>query len=220
MPSTIRRAAEAVLAADLRFPDGVGAVWAAARQGVPGLERVPGIELAEALLEGAAAAGLPVYLLGAAEGVAAEAAERLCERFPGLAVVGTHHGYFAAADDADVARAVRASGAAILLAALGAPRQEVFLHRRREELGAAVAMGVGGSFDVWAGRVERAPEWTHTLGVEWLYRLATDPKRARRQLALPRFAWRVAEFSPDDYGPGRARGGRVELGPGSFATED
>ena len=211
-------AAEAVLAADLRFPDGVGAVWAAARQGVPGLERVPGIELAESLLAGAAAAGLPVYLLGAAEGVAAEAGERLSERFPGLVVAGTHQGYFAAGEDAHLARTVRASGAAVLLAALGAPRQEVFLHRRRMELGVAVAMGVGGSFDVWAGRVERAPEWTHALGVEWLYRLATDPKRARRQLALPRFAFRVMEFCPDDYGPGRARRGG-EPGTGAGASD-
>ena len=102
-------------------------------------------------------------------------------------------------------RAVRDSGAVILLVALGAPRQEIFLHRHREELGAAVALGVGGSFDVWAGRVERAPEWTQTVGVEWLYRLATDPRRVRRQLALPRFAWRVVGSAPtttDPAGPG------------------
>ena len=199
-------AAEAVLDADLRFPDGVGAVWAAGRQGVAGLTRVPGIELAERVLAGAAQEGLPVYLLGAAEGVAEEAARRLTERLPGLLVAGTGHGYFGSADEDAVVAAVRASGARVLLVALGAPRQEVFLHRHRLELGAAVALGVGGSFDVWAGRVTRAPGWTQRLGVEWLYRLAVDPRRVRRQLALPRFAASVVAGSADDYGPGRARG--------------
>jgi len=196
-------AAEAVLDADLRFPDGVGAVWAAGRQGVGGLSRVPGIELAERLLAGAARETLPVYLLGAAEGVAEEAGRRLVERLPGLVVAGSGHGYFGPADEDAVVTAVRASGARVLLVALGAPRQEVFLHRHRHELGTGVALGVGGSFDVWAGRVSRAPEWTQRLGVEWLYRLAADPRRVRRQLALPRFAARVVAGCADDYGPGR-----------------
>lgn len=212
-------AAEAVLDADLCFPDGVGAVWAAGRQGVAGLTRVPGIELAEHLLAGAAEEGLPVYLLGAAEGVAEEAARRLAERLPGLLVAGTGHGYFGSADEEAVVAAVRGSGARVLLVALGAPRQEVFLHRHRHELGAAVAMGVGGSLDVWAGQVSRAPDWTQRLGVEWLYRLAADPRRLRRQLALPRFAARVVAGCADDYGPGRdhsrraAGGGRISPVP-------
>ena len=202
-------AAEAVLDADLCFPDGVGAVWAAGRQGVAGLTRVPGIELAERLLAGAAQEGLSVYLLGAAEGVAEEAARRLVERLPGLLIAGTGHGYFGRADEDAVVAAVRGSGARVLLAALGAPRQEVFLRRHRHELGAAVALGVGGSFDVWAGRVSRAPDWTQRLGVEWLYRLAADPRRVQRQLALPRFAARVVAGCADDYGPGRDRDRRV-----------
>lgn len=201
--------AEAVLDADLRFPDGVGAVWAAGRQGVSGLTRVPGIELAEHLLAGAAQEGLPVYLLGAADGVAEEAARRLVERLPGLLVAGTGHGYFGPADEEVVVAAVRGSGARVLLVALGAPRQEVFLHRHRHELGAAVALGVGGSLDVWAGRVSRAPDWTQRLGVEWLYRLAANPRRLRRQLALPRFAARVVAGCADDYGPGRDRSRRA-----------
>ena len=196
-------AAAAVLEADLLYPDGVGAVWAAARQGVPGLESVPGIELAEAVLEGAAKESLPVYLLGASPGVAETAAARLAERMPGLIVAGTSDGYFCAADEPRVVEAVRASGAGVLLVAMGAPRQEVFLHRHRHELGAAVGLGVGGSFDVWSGRVARAPRWTQSLGVEWLYRLVSDPRRLRRQAALPVFALQVLAGSADDYGPGR-----------------
>jgi N-acetylglucosaminyldiphosphoundecaprenol N-acetyl-beta-D-mannosaminyltransferase len=134
------------------------------------------------------------------------------ERLPGLLVAGTGHGYFGPADEDAVVAAVRASGARVLLVALGAPRQEVFLHRHRRGLGAAVALGVGGSFDVWAGRVSRAPDWTRRLGVEWLYRLAADPRRVGRQLALPRFAARVLAGSADDYGPGRDRSRRATGG--------
>ena len=115
---------------------------------------------------------------------------RPCDASSGtLWCVVTHHGYFPAdpEEEAGVAAAVRESGAAILLVAMGAPRQEIFMFQHRDELGVAVALGVGGSFDVWAGRVARAPEWTQRVKVEWLYRLARDPRRVRRQLALPRF---------------------------------
>jgi len=193
------RVAEAVMEADLRFPDGVGAVWAAGQQGIRDLERVPGIELAEKVVEGAAAESLPVYFLGAALGVAEAAAERLKERLPGLVVAGTHHGYFAPEEDAEVAEEVRASGAAILLVAMGAPRQETFVFQQAARLGAGVALGVGGSFDVWSGRTRRAPGWARDMKVEWLWRLARDPKRWRRQAQLPRFAYRVKTRVHDDY---------------------
>jgi exopolysaccharide biosynthesis WecB/TagA/CpsF family protein len=227
--------AEALLSADLCYPDGVGAVWAAKRQGAlagtgarPGaarpdaaaqitdkLERVPGIDLAQRVLELAADKGLAVFFLGAADGVAAEAARKQAGLQPGLRVAGARHGYFSPAEEDDVVREVRHSGARILLAALGAPRQEVFLYRHRDRLGAAVALGVGGSFDVWAGTVKRAPAWTQKAKVEWLYRLAADPRRARRQIALPRYAVQVVRWSPDDYGPprrGRARPAAGERG--------
>ncbi|MHB9148993.1 MAG: WecB/TagA/CpsF family glycosyltransferase [Thermoleophilia bacterium] len=191
--------AEALLAADLRFPDGIGVVWAAARRGVRGVERVPGIEVAERVLEGAAREGLGVYFLGAAPGVAERAAEMSAARHPGLIVAGTHDGYFSDAEIPAVVEAVRSSGAAILLVAMGAPRQELFIYRHRDELGVPVALGVGGSFDVWSGLVRRAPAWTRVVGVEWLYRLLTDPRRLRRQLALPVFARRVLTDVASDY---------------------
>ncbi len=196
------RIASALAEADLRFPDGVGAVWAARMQGVEGVERVPGIELAERILEGAAEDGLSVFFLGAAPGVAADAASRMRQRYPGLDVAGARHGYFGEEEQDSVVEEVRRSGADILLVALGAPRQELFLHRHRGELGVPVALGVGGSFDVWAGRVRRAPEAFRRLSLEWAYRLVTQPARLRRQLALPRFAYRVL-MAADDYGPGR-----------------
>jgi len=196
------RIASAVAGADLRFPDGVGAVWASRMQGVEKVDRVPGIELAERILEGAAEDGLSVFFLGAAPGVAADAAARMKQRYAGLDVAGSRHGYFGEEEQDSVVEEVRRSGADILLVALGAPRQELFLHRHRGELGVPVALGVGGSFDVWAGRVRRAPEAFRRLSLEWAYRLVTQPARLRRQLALPRFAYRVL-MAADDFGPGR-----------------
>jgi N-acetylglucosaminyldiphosphoundecaprenol N-acetyl-beta-D-mannosaminyltransferase len=216
--------AEAMWAADLSYPDGVGAVWAATRQGARGgaaagetpraVERVPGIDLAQRILELAAAQGLSVYFLGAAEGVAAEAARVQTERLPGLRVIGTHHGYFSNEEEAGVVAAISDAAPHILLTALGAPRQELFLYRNRDRIGARVALGVGGSFDVWAGVVKRAPEWTQRANVEWLYRLASNPRRLRRQLNLPKYAVQVARWSPEDYGPPRRRRPSDFLAPG------
>jgi exopolysaccharide biosynthesis WecB/TagA/CpsF family protein len=224
------RAAEALLEADLCYPDGVGAVWAAGRQGArlrdpdglvdsgagadPGavlragagsapLERVAGIDLAQRVLDLAAARGLSVFFLGAAPGVAEEAARRQSQRLPSLRVAGTHHGYFTAAEEAGVVDLVRAARPDILLVAMGAPRQEILLHRYREQWGAGVGLGIGGSFDVWAGVVTRAPAWTQRARIEWLYRLASDPRRIRRQKALPLFAAQVMRGAADDYGPPR-----------------
>ena len=212
-------AATALLEADLCYPDGVGAVWSAGRQGGrlrapqggPSLppERVAGVDLAARVVRLAAEGGLSVFFLGAAPGVAEEAARRQGERCPGLRIAGTHHGYFSAAEEHEVVRTVRESGADILLVAMGAPRQEILLHRHRDEWGAGVGLGIGGSFDVWAGNVKRAPAWTQRANVEWLYRLAVDPRRVRRQAVLPRYAGQVIMWSPDDYGPprrGRSRG--------------
>jgi N-acetylglucosaminyldiphosphoundecaprenol N-acetyl-beta-D-mannosaminyltransferase len=198
-------AAEALRAADLVYPDGVGAVWAAKRglgpddAGRGAVERVAGIDLAQRVLELAAATGAGVYFLGARPGVAEEAARRQKLALPGLRVAGYHDGYFSPAEDASIAAAVRRSGADILLVAMGAPRQETMLHAHRDEWGARVALGVGGSFDVWAGDTTRAPEWVGRAGMEWLYRLARDPKRIRRQSALPRYVYRVMT-TPEDGG--------------------
>jgi N-acetylglucosaminyldiphosphoundecaprenol N-acetyl-beta-D-mannosaminyltransferase len=208
-------AAEALRGADLSYPDGVGAVWAARRGLGPGgklqplkAERVAGIDLAQRVLESAAQAGIPVYFLGAGPGVAEEAAGRQRASLPGLRVAGCRDGYFSPADEKAVVDAVRASGAAILLVAMGAPKQEMLMHRHRDEWGAAVALGVGGSFDVWAGNAVRAPGWIRRAGAEWLYRLAREPKRLRRQLVLPRYVYRVFRARREISG-GRGKGDGV-----------
>lgn len=178
--------------AALVTPDGIGIVWACRMAGHPVVERVTGIDLLLALAGRAAAEDWRVYLLGAAPGVAEEAAGRLCLDYPGLQVVGTHHGYFSEGEEAArVAEIVRQARPQLLFVALGAPKQEQWIDRYLEQTGASVAVGVGGSFDVIAGRVRRAPQWLQRLHLEWLARLLRQPARWRRQLVLPRFAWLV-----------------------------
>ncbi len=183
---------EVASAADLALPDGIGVVWALRRQGCRAVERVPGVEFMFALLAWAARAGMPVYLLGARPDVIAEAVRQGQARFAGLRLAGWGDGYFGAAGEDEVVRRVAESGAELLFVGLGVPAQERFLLRHRHHLGRVrLAMGVGGSFDVLSGVVRRAPAAIRAAGLEWLWRLVSQPSRWRRQLALPRFAWAV-----------------------------
>lgn len=181
---TLRRAALAV-------PDGVGVVWAARRMGhrVPG--RVPGIELMEALLREAATRGWPVYFLGTRAETLRRAVEAAAAAFPGLPVAGARDGYFPSGEAAGVAEAIRASGARLLFMGMGVPREQRFWTDHAARLDGVVAVGVGGSLDVWGGAARRAPAWMRRANLEWLYRLLSDPSRWRRQLALPAFVLRV-----------------------------
>lgn len=182
---------ELVNDAALSLCDTVGLLAVARRRGARLRERVAGVELIERLASGAAAQGFPIYLLGGAEGVAADAATALQARHPGLRVAGVRNGYFRDEESAPVAAAIAASGARMLFAGMGFPRQEYWLSAHLRETGCGVGIGVGGSFDVIAGRIERAPQLVRRLGLEWLYRLVREPRRWRRQLALPRFVWLV-----------------------------
>jgi N-acetylglucosaminyldiphosphoundecaprenol N-acetyl-beta-D-mannosaminyltransferase len=172
--------------ADLLTPDSIGVVWAARRAGYKEFQRAPGVEMVEHLAARGAREGWRFFLLGSKPGVAQEAAAQLCARHAGLQVVGTADGYFKS-DDA-VIRVVAESRADVLLVALGSPRQELWAASHGERLGVAVAIGVGGSLDVLAGRTQRAPRWMQRLSIEWLYRLYLEPRRAMRMLALPHFA--------------------------------
>jgi len=179
-------------AADLCLPDGVGLLYAARRSGRRLPERVPGSELVYRLAERAAARGWPLFLLGAAPGVAEEAAAILGDRYPGLHIAGTYAGSPDPAEDEAIVRRVNDSGATLLFVAYGAPKQDKWIARNRDALTTVrLAIGVGGSLDFITGRAVRAPRWLQRLGLEWLHRLIREPWRWRRMLALPRFAWRV-----------------------------
>jgi N-acetylglucosaminyldiphosphoundecaprenol N-acetyl-beta-D-mannosaminyltransferase len=172
--------------AALSLCDTVGLLCASRLRHGPLRRRVAGVELVERLAARSAADGFSLYFLGGAPGVAQRAAVAMARRYPGARIAGTHDGYFA--DDAAVAAAIRASGASVLCAGMGSPKQELWLGEHLAACGAPVGIGVGGSFDVLSGAVARAPELWRRLGVEWLYRLVREPRRWRRQLALPLFA--------------------------------
>ena len=172
--------------AALVTPDGNGILWAARQLGTPIKERVAGIELLENICRRGADEGWRIYLLGAKPGVADAAAGKLQEKYPGLQIVGCDNGYFRDREEQAVS-CVREAKADVLFAALGMPYQEHWLYDHRKELGCKVAVGVGGSFDVLAGLVRRAPALWQRLKVEWLWRLLSDPKRWRRYLVIPRY---------------------------------
>ncbi len=184
--------ADVLRSADLCLPDGVGLLYAARRLGRPLPERIAGSSLVYELAALAAAEGWSLFLLGAAPGVAEEAAAVLADRSPGLIFAGTYAGSPDPAENDNIVQRINESGAAILLVAYGAPRQDLWIDRNRDALTTVrVAMGIGGSLDFITGRAVRAPQWAQDLGLEWLHRLYREPWRWRRMLALPRFGWRV-----------------------------
>lgn len=184
--------------ADLIIPDGIGLVYASKIMGVPLKERVTGIDFLNAILGYLEKTGQSVFFLGskpgegAAAGVAELAAERIKEKYPGLMVAGTHHGYFKEADEAALVKLINSSGADFLCVALGSPKQEKFVDSYRSTLKVKSAIGVGGSLDVWAGTLKRAPEFYRNHGLEWLYRLIQQPSRYKRMAALPLFMIKIA----------------------------
>ena len=179
--------------ADLVLPDGAGTVWAGNYLGYTIPERVAGYDLYLRLLEEAAKNGIPVYFFGGKPGIAEEAAEEGKRRWPGLKVADCRNGYFSAEEEPEILDGINRSGAAILFAALGAPKQEKWLAKYREQLKPCLLMGIGGSFDVLAGKMQRAPKWMQDAKLEWLFRLMKQPSRFGRMLALPKFVFAVRE---------------------------
>lgn len=173
--------------AALVVADGVGVVWGARRLGRPLPGRVAGIDLAERLCAEAARRGQRICLIGGGPGVAAAAARGLRRRYAEIQVADASHGYFGPEDETSVIAAIRDAAPTLLLAGLGSPRQERWLDRHLRTLAVPIAIGIGGTLDVWAGRVRRAPRVMRTLGLEWCYRLLSQPGRIRRQLAIPQF---------------------------------
>ena len=171
----------------LVVPDGIGVVIASRFYGTPLKERVAGFDLMMRLMDMADSRGGSVYLLGGREGVAEEAAIKLTESYGNLKIAGTRNGYFEEDSENNIVNEINNSKADILLAALGAPKQEKFIYKHSDKLKVKVAMGVGGSLDVLAGKVKRAPEFYQKAGLEWFYRLVKEPRRITRVLRIPKF---------------------------------
>jgi N-acetylglucosaminyldiphosphoundecaprenol N-acetyl-beta-D-mannosaminyltransferase len=175
--------------AALSLCDTIGILLASRARGGPIRERVTGIDLIEPLVErGAKGEDLRFFFFGGGPGVAERAAIALRQRHPGVTIAGTRDGYFTPTQSPTIVAQIRASGANVLLAGLGSPKQEYWLEEYLAGTNCGVGIGVGGSFDVLAGTVPRAPRMWRQVGLEWLYRLMREPSRWRRQLALPRFA--------------------------------
>ena len=177
--------------ADLVLPDGAGTVWAGRKLGHHVPERVAGFDLFNRLLNLAAGKGYKVFFFGAAPGIAEVAREKAENLYPGVDVVGCRDGYFSDCDNTAIIEAINNSGAQILFLALGAPKQEKWLQAHLRELKPYITMGIGGSFDVLAGKMERAPLWMQKYSLEWLFRLYKQPRRCIRMLALPKFVIKV-----------------------------
>lgn len=173
--------ARAVTTCEMILADGMSVTWASWLLTGVRLERVAGIDLMEALVARAAERGHRLYFLGAKQEVLDQMIEVFLTRFPHLVIAGSHHGYFKRDEERGLAEAIRATAPDILFVGMGTPAKEYWIDRNYVAAGAAVSMGVGGSFDVHSGLVRRAPGWLQRLGLEWFYRLMQEPRRLWRR---------------------------------------
>jgi N-acetylglucosaminyldiphosphoundecaprenol N-acetyl-beta-D-mannosaminyltransferase len=176
--------------ADLVVADGVGIVWGVRMLGTRIENRIPGIEFSGSLLALAERRGYRAYFLGAKPDIVERAASNATARYPGLNVVGFHSGYLDAAEEGRVIQEIRDGHVDILLVGMGGGAQEKWIWRHRD-MGVPIAIGVGGTFDVWSGLVRRAPRFVQKTGTEWLYRLVVQPSRIRRVGSIFYFMFRV-----------------------------
>jgi len=189
---------KALLHSDLVVADGAGVVWAARHFGSPVPERVAGFDLAQKLLERSARNNYRVYFFGGAPGVAEQAKIAAEKHYPGVNIVGIRDGFFSEADEEAILSEITNCEPDILLVALGVPKQEKWLSKHLSGLHMPVAIGVGGTFDVMAGIMKRAPLWMQTANLEWLFRLLMQPQRFFRMLALPKFVFRVLLYKQNE----------------------
>lgn len=182
---------EILRAADLVTPDSAGVLWAAKRKHANISGRVSGVDIVARVCAMSADKGYRIFLLGAAPGVAEVAAEKLRLTYPGCNIVGTRNGFFPPESDEVVAREVAETKPDVLFVAMGIPRQEKFIAATKEIIRAPVAIGVGGSLDVFSGRAKRAPKLIQKLNLEWLWRTLLNPRKFGKAKTLPVFAWRV-----------------------------
>lgn len=180
----------ALSGAELVLADGVGITKATAMLGTPLKSRVPGIDFASNVISRLAERGGSVYLLGAKPLVAEAAAEMLTQTYPGILIAGTNDGYFT--DDAPVIEKINAASPDFLMVCLGSPKQELWMSANAGRLSCGLMAGLGGSLDVLAGNVQRAPVTWRRLGLEWLYRVIKEPKRLGRVMKLPAFVLEAA----------------------------
>ena len=182
---------DAIKAANLVIPDGIGLIYASKilKKGLK--ERVTGVDLMGEILSYCNQQGKSIYILGGKPGVAQLAGENIQIKFPQIRIAGVNDGYFKETETEKIIEEINQSSVDILFVALGAPKQEKWIYQYRGKLKARIAMGVGGGVDIWAGTVKRAPKVYQKLGLEWFYRLLKEPWRYKRMLSLPKFMIKV-----------------------------
>lgn len=185
----------------LVIPDGAGVVLAARLLGFGKIVRATGFDLTRLMLTDPVEYPLSFYLFGAKAGVAEKAASNILAVSPETRIVGCHDGYFSDAEEPEIIKKINASGADVLFIALGAPKAEKWAYRNREKLRIPVCIGVGGTIDILAGEAKLTPPFFRSHGLEWLYRLACEPWRAKRMIKLPMFIlhiirWRLSGRPP------------------------
>ena len=179
---------EALSACDILNADGMGVVLASRFLGAPVPERVTGIDLFMSLLQRAQERQEPIFLLGAEPEIVDKAVQALHGKYPQIRIAGWHHGYFWDDEEA-VVRRIRESGATLLFVGITSPRKERFIHEWRDRLGVRFAMGVGGAFDVLAGKTRRSPRWMQQAGLEWLFRVILEPRRLSKRYFVTNFVF-------------------------------
>jgi len=172
---------------DMNIADGAGVVLGAKILNLPLTEKVSGIDLVKNIILSEKAKGLRIFLFGSEPGVAEIAGEKIKKMNQDIEIVGYRDGYFSEKDESEIVTTVSNANCDIILVALGAPKQEKWIYKYRNELNAKVCIGVGGSLDVIAGKIKPTPEFFRRNGIEWLYRLVKQPSRLVRMLSLPKF---------------------------------
>ncbi|MBR5507184.1 MAG: WecB/TagA/CpsF family glycosyltransferase [Clostridia bacterium] len=182
---------ELLNSSDLLTADGIGVVYASKIVKNPIKERAAGYDIACETLEKLSKKGGSLYLFGSKPGVAEKAGENITKKYPGIRIAGYSDGYFNEEKEKTIIENINRANPDLLFVCLGAPKQEKWIYEHKNELKAGVCLGIGGSLDVFAGTVKRAPEFFTKHGIEWLYRLIKQPSRFVRMLDLPRFGFKV-----------------------------
>lgn len=177
--------------ADILTADGIGVVYASKILKEPINERAAGFDVACRLLEKLNDGKNSLYLFGSKPSVAQMAAKNITQRYPDIVIAGCQNGYFDDAKEKEIIGDINEKKPDVVFVCLGVPKQEMWIYKNKDKLNAKVLMGLGGSLDVFAGEVKRAPEIYQKLNIEWLYRLAKEPKRIGRMMDLPKFAFTV-----------------------------
>jgi N-acetylglucosaminyldiphosphoundecaprenol N-acetyl-beta-D-mannosaminyltransferase len=177
-----------VMAADLVTPDGAGILWASKLLGKPIPNKVSGVDIVDQMCRLSNSTGIRLFFLGGAPTIAAIAADKFRAKYPKVSIVGARDGYFSPNEEESVLREIMDKKPDVLFVAFGIPKQEKFIQRYKLHLNVPVSIGVGGSFDVYSGQVQRAPVWMQNAGLEWIFRLYQNPKKIGKVMTLPKFA--------------------------------